>query len=232
MIGRIHSFQSMGTVDGPGVRSVVFLQGCPLRCPYCHNPDTWDVNGGTEQEAQEIFETVQRYKPYFSPNGGVTVSGGEPLLQAEFVTELFTLCKADGISTALDTSGIRLDESVKKLLAVTDIVLLDIKFPDTKRYQNYIGIPLETVKNFLEYLQTQNKRVIVRQVVTPTVNDAPQDIAALGAFCAQYPCIEKIELLPFLKLCAEKYETMGIEFPFGKYEAMDTKKVANLAKYL
>lgn len=232
MIGRIHSFQSMGTVDGPGVRSVVFLQGCPLRCPYCHNPDTWDVNGGTEQEAQEIFETVQRYKPYFGPNGGVTVSGGEPLLQAEFVTELFTLCKADGISTALDTSGIRLDESVKKLLAVTDIVLLDIKFPDTKRYQNYIGIPLETVKNFLEYLQTQNKRVIVRQVVTPTVNDAPQDIAALGAFCAQYPCIEKIELLPFLKLCAEKYDAMGIEFPFGKYEAANAEQVAALAKYL
>lgn len=232
MIGRIHSFQSMGTVDGPGVRSVVFLQGCPLRCPYCHNPDTWDVNGGTETEAKDIFKTVQRYKSYFGENGGVTVSGGEPLMQTEFVTELFSLCKADGISTALDTSGIRLDESVKKLLAVTDIVLLDIKFPDTERYQKYIGMPLETVKKFLEYLQAQNKRVIVRQVVTPTVNDTPQDIAALGAFCAQYPCIEKIELLPFLKLCAEKYETMGIEFPFGKYKAMDAKKTEELTKYL
>ncbi len=232
MTGRIHSFQSMGTVDGPGVRSVVFLQGCVLRCPYCHNPDTWDRNGGTEVEAQDIFKTVQRYKPYFGENGGVTVSGGEPLLQAEFVTELFTLCKSDGISTALDTSGIRLNESVKNLLKVTDIVLLDIKFPDTERYQKYIGIPLRTVQKFLEYLQAQNKRVIVRQVVTPAVNDTPQDIAALRDFCAQYPCIEKIELLPFLKLCAEKYETMGIEFPFGKYDAADAKKVADLAKYL
>lgn len=232
MIGRIHSFQSMGTVDGPGVRSVVFLQGCPLRCPYCHNPDTWDRNGGTAQEAREIFKTVQRYKPYFGENGGVTVSGGEPLLQAEFVTELFTLCRADGISTALDTSGVRLDESVKALLKVTDIVLLDIKFPDTARYQKYIGIPLETVQKFLEYLQAQQKRVIVRQVITPAVNDTPQDIAALGTFCAQYPCIEKIELLPFLKLCAEKYEAMGIEFPFGKYEAMDAKRTEELKKYL
>lgn len=232
MTGKIHSFQSMGTVDGPGVRSVVFLQGCPLRCPYCHNPDTWDTDGGTETEAQEIFKTVQRYKSYFGKDGGVTVSGGEPLLQAEFVTELFTLCRADGISTALDTSGIFLNKSVKKLISVTDIVLLDIKFSDTERYRKYIGIPLERVQAFLEYVNTQNKRVIVRQVVTPTVNDAPQDIAALGAFCAQYPCIEKIELLPFLKLCAEKYEAMGIEFPFGKYDAMDTKKTAALSALL
>lgn len=109
MRGKIHSFQSLGTVDGPGVRSVVFLQGCPLRCPYCHNPDTWDKDGGTEMDAQTLFHKIQKYKAYFGTEGGVTVSGGEPLLQAEFVTELFSLCKGDGISTALDTSGIRLD---------------------------------------------------------------------------------------------------------------------------
>lgn len=232
MTGKIHSFQSMGTVDGPGVRSVVFLQGCPLRCPYCHNPDTWDRNGGTEKEAKAVFETVRRYKSYFGKDGGVTVSGGEPLLQAEFVTELFTLCKAEGISTALDTSGVIFNESVKKLLAVTDIVLLDIKFSDTERYQKYIGIPLERVEKFLEYVNAQNKRIIIRQVVTPTVNDTPVDMLALKNLCAQYPCIEKIELLPFLKLCAEKYEAMGIEFPFGKYDAMDAEKTVALSALL
>ncbi len=230
MIGRIHSFQSMGTVDGPGVRSVVFMQGCSLRCPYCHNPDTWDLSGGTETDAQTLFRKIQKYKPYFGETGGVTVSGGEPLLQAEFVTELFTLCKADGISTALDTAGVRLDGTVKKLLSVTDIVLLDIKYSDTQKYQKYIGIPLETVKRFLAYLESQSKRVIVRQVITPTVNDAEADVRALKALCAPFSCIEKIELLPFLKLCAEKYDAMGIEFPFGKYDAADAKKIEELSR--
>lgn len=225
MLGKIHSFQSLGTVDGPGVRSVVFLQGCPLRCPYCHNPDTWEKNGGTDILAETLFHRIQNYKPYFGTQGGVTVSGGEPLLQAEFVTELFSLCKADGISTALDTSGIRLDETVEKLLAVTDIILLDIKFSDTEKYEKYIGVPLAAVLRFLEYADRQKKRVIVRQVVTPGVNDTAADFQNLRAIAERYPCIEKIELLPFLKLCAEKYAALGLDFPFGKYAAADAKKV-------
>lgn len=228
MRGRVHSFQSLGTVDGPGVRSVVFLQGCPLRCPYCHNPDTWDKTGGTEMDAETLFQKIQRYKPYFGTEGGVTVSGGEPLLQAEFVTELFTLCKGDGLSTALDTSGIRLDQAVEKLLAVTDIILLDIKFSDTEKYEKYIGISLQTVLHFLEYADRQKKRVIVRQVVTPGVNDAETDFKNLQNIVARFPCIEKIELLPFMKLCAEKYDALHLVFPFGEKDAADAKKVETL----
>lgn len=228
MIGRVHSFQSLGTVDGPGVRSVVFLQGCPLRCPYCHNPDTWQKDSGTEVDAETLFHKIQKYKAYFGTEGGVTVSGGEPLLQAEFVTELFKLCKGDGLSTALDTSGIRLDSTVEKLLAVTDIILLDIKFADTEKYEKYIGIPLETVLRFLEYADRQKKRVIVRQVVTPGVNDTTADMERLQAIVRRFPCIEKVELLPFMKLCAEKYTALGVSFPFEAYSAADAKKVEQL----
>lgn len=232
MVGRIHSFQSLGTVDGPGVRSVVFMQGCQLRCPYCHNPDTWDFSGGTETDAETLFARILKYKAYYGETGGVTVSGGEPLLQAEFVRELFTLCKAHGISTALDTAGVLLNDAVKELLAVTDIVLLDIKYATEAQYQKYIGVPLQTVLHFLKYADTQKKRVIVRQVITPTVNDTTADMAALRAILRQYPCIEKVELLPFLKLCAEKYEALGLEFPFGRYPEATAAQTEALAKEL
>ena len=128
MTGRIHSFQSLGTADGPGVRAVVFMQGCPLRCACCHNPDTWDFNGGTKVTAEEIFVKIKRLKNYFGKDGGVTASGGEPLMQPEFLKELFTLCKTDGITTAIDTSGCILNDSVKELLKLTDTVLLDYKY--------------------------------------------------------------------------------------------------------
>lgn len=232
MTGRMHSFQSLGTVDGPGVRSVVFLQGCSLRCPYCHNPDTWDTGGGVSVSAQELLAKIQKYTAYYGETGGVTVSGGEPLLQADFVYELFSLCKAHGISTALDTSGIRLDDSVRRLLSVTDIVLLDIKYAADAQYQRYIGISLQTVLRFLAYANEQNKRVIVRQVITPGVNDTKDDMRALRELVRQYPCIEKVELLPFLKLCAEKYTAMGIEFPFGKYPQATAEQIRELEQEL
>lgn len=232
MTGRMHSFQSLGTVDGPGVRSVVFLQGCSLRCPYCHNPDTWDMHGGISVSAQELLAKIQKYTAYYGETGGVTVSGGEPLLQADFVYELFSLCKAHGISTALDTSGIRLDDSVRRLLSVTDIVLLDIKYAADAQYQRYIGMSLHTVLRFLAYANEQNKRVIVRQVITPGVNDTKDDMRALRELVRQYPCIEKVELLPFLKLCAEKYTAMGIEFPFGKYPQATAEQIRALEREL
>lgn len=228
MLGRMHSFQSLGTVDGPGVRSVVFLQGCPLRCPYCHNPDTWDKNGGTPVSADEMFQRILRYKSYFGKTGGVTVSGGEPLLQTEFVTELFSLCKGEGLSTALDTSGIFLDEKTEKLLAVTDIILLDIKFSDTEKYEKYIGVPLKTVMRFLRCADAKKKRVIVRQVITPGINDSRADLEKLQSIVRRFPCIEKVELLPFMKLCDEKYNSLEIPFPFGEYPAADAKKVEQM----
>lgn len=228
MNGRMHTFQSLGTVDGPGVRSVVFLQGCPLRCPYCHNPDTQCFDGGTPVSAEALLERVLRYRPYYGKEGGVTVSGGEPLMQAEFVTAFFKLCKAKGLSTALDTSGVRSDDAVRQLLTVTDIVLLDIKFATDEKYRRYIGIPLQQVLQFLKAANAAGVRVIVRQVVTPTVNDSAADMQALQALVRQYPCVEKVELLPFLKLCTEKYEALGRPFPFSVYPQADAAAIAEL----
>lgn len=232
MDGRIHSFQSLGTVDGPGVRSVVFLQGCSLRCPYCHNPDTWDMHGGSTQSAQSLFQKIQKYTAYYGETGGITVSGGEPLLQADFVYELFSLCRAHGISTALDTSGVLLNDSVRRLFTVTDIVLLDIKYATDAKYQRYIGVELQTVLRFLAYANEQKKRVIVRQVITPGVNDTKADMAALREIVRQYPCIEKVELLPFMKLCAEKYTALGIPFPFDRYPQATVEQIRALEQEL
>ena len=197
MTGRMHSFQSLGTVDGPGVRSVVFLQGCSLRCPYCHNPDTWDTGGGVSVSAQVLLAKIQKYTAYYG-----------------------------------ETGGIRLDDSVRRLLSVTDIVLLDIKYAADAQYQRYIGVSLHTVLRFLAYANDLNKRVIVRQVITPGVNDTKDDIRALRDLVRQYPCVEKVELLPFLKLCAEKYTAMGIEFPFGKYPQATAEQIRELEREL
>ncbi|MBR3589070.1 MAG: 4Fe-4S cluster-binding domain-containing protein, partial [Clostridia bacterium] len=152
MTGRIHSLQSLGTVDGPGIRYVVFLQGCNLRCGCCHNPDTWDMSQGTKYTAEEILQKVLRFREYFGTDGGITVSGGEPLLQAEFCTELFSLCHENGINTCLDTSGSILNDSVKKLLSHTDRVLLDIKYTTDSLYQKYVGCSMDKPLAFLAYL--------------------------------------------------------------------------------
>lgn len=212
MQGRIHSFQSLGTVDGPGVRAVVFMQGCPLRCSCCHNPDTWDFEGGTAIEAREAFNKVYRLRSYFGSQGGLTVSGGEPLMQPEFVFELFELCKAAGINCALDTSGCIYNEKVERLLSLCDLVILDYKYTDCDSYQKHVGMKKEKVDFFLQNLQRLNKRVWIRQVIIPSLNDSEEAVQRLYDLRGKYSCIEKIELLPFRKLCIEKYRSMGIEF--------------------
>jgi pyruvate formate lyase activating enzyme len=211
--GRIHSFQSLGTVDGPGVRSVIFMQGCPLRCVCCHNPDTWDFEGGTEMSADELVNKVLRYKAYYGEGGGITVSGGEPLMQTEFLLELFKKLKNYGIHTALDTSGCVLNDDVKELLDHTDIVLLDFKYTNADEYLKNTKMEMSKAKEFLEYLQEADKKTWLRYVVIPNLNDGKEDVAKLFELKDQYSCIEKIELLPFRKLCLEKYDEMGIEFP-------------------
>ena len=211
--GRIHSFQSLGTVDGPGVRSVIFMQGCPLRCACCHNPDTWDFGGGEEMSLDELVNKVLRYKSYYGQNGGVTVSGGEPLMQTEFLTELFKNFKKYGIHTVLDTSGCVLNENTKELLKSTDLVLLDFKYTDANYYLKYTKMEMSKAQEFLDCLQKMNKKTWLRYVVIPDLNDSKESFARLFELKNQYPCIEKIELLPFRKLCLEKYDEMGIEFP-------------------
>lgn len=213
--GRVHSFQSMGTLDGPGVRFVVFAQGCPLRCGCCHNPDTWDPQGGTEYSAEEIVRRAVRYREYFGEKGGVTVSGGEPLMQAAFVAELFRLCHEAGLNTCLDTSGCILTPAVHHLLDATDRVLLDVKYATDELYRAHVGCSLEAPLRFLEELQSRGIPVTLRQVTIPTLNDTEEAVLALRKIALAHPCVDKIELLPFRKICQVKYDQLGQAFPFA-----------------
>lgn len=213
--GRVHSIQSLGTVDGPGVRFVVFLQGCFLRCKCCHNPDTWDPHGGTVYTAEEIVQKAVRYREYFGETGGITLSGGEPLLQAAFAREVFHLCHEAGINTCLDTAGSVMNEDVKALLAETDRVLLDWKYTDEEAYRENTGCEAHTVQAFLEYLNAHALPVTLRQVIIPTINDTAENVERLKAVADRYPCVDKIELLPFRKICQTKYDALGLPFPFG-----------------
>lgn len=215
MTGHVHSIQSLGTLDGPGVRFVVFLQGCNLRCGCCHNPDTWATSGGTEYTPEEIVAKAERYRTYFGESGGITFSGGEPLLQSDFVRAVFSLCKEKGIHTCLDTSGSIINDSVKALLKVTDRVLLDYKYTTDALYKEYVGCSQATVDTFLAYLQDKNIPVTLRQVVIPTLNDTAENIYALASVANAHPCIDKVELLPFRKICTVKYENMQIPFRFA-----------------
>ena len=231
MQGRIHSFQSLGTVDGPGVRAVVFMQGCPLRCACCQNPDTWDLGGGKIVSAEEIFRKIQRLRAYFGKDGGVTVSGGEPLLQADFVAELFSLCRADGISCALDTSGCVYNESVERLLSLTDLVLLDYKYTNDTDYKKYTGMSMQSAEDFLARLDALGKRVWIRQVIIPTLNDSEESVRRLYALSERYSCIEKTELLPFRKLCVEKYRALGIDFPLENIPEASEELIERLKRH-
>ncbi len=230
--GRVHSIQSLGTVDGPGVRFVVFFQGCPLRCKCCHNPDTWDMNDGTEYSAEEILNKVLRYKDYFGKEGGITLSGGEPLMQSEFALEIFRLCHKNGINTCLDTSGCILTDKVKALLQETDRVLLDFKYTTDGEYKENVGCSIKPISEFLSYLDENNIPVTLRQVIIPTVNDSEENILKLKEIIKKHPVIDKTELLPFRKICSSKYENMGIEFPFGNLPEADKEIVGKLYNVL
>ena len=228
MMGRIHSIQTLGTVDGPGVRFVAFLQGCPLRCGCCHNPDTWDVTDGQETTAAALVEKAVRYRPYFGDKGGITLSGGEPLLQAEFVAEVFSLCREQGVHTCLDTSGCLLDETVEKALAVTDRVLLDVKYVTDEAYRRYVGCSLTAVLDFLAYLDENGIPTTLRQVTIPTLNDTAESVTALRAIAAAHPCVDGVELLPFRKMCQVKYDELGLSFPFAQLPEPTADKMAEL----
>ena len=228
--GRIHSVMSMGGVDGPGIRCVVFLQGCPMRCAYCHNPDTWTPDGGEILSAEEVAEKVLRYRTYFGDNGGLTVSGGEPLMQAEFVTGLFNLMREEGISTCLDTSGHGCaGEKLEALLAKTDITLCDIKFTDESAYKRYTKGSLEQVQGFLKVADAAGVRIWIRHVVVPGITDSKENIERLVRTAGQYRRVERIELLPFHKMCIPKYEALGLEFPLADVPECSNSRAEELA---
>ena len=230
--GFVHSIQSLGTVDGPGVRFVVFLQGCNLRCKCCHNPDTWKSGEGTEYTAEEIVEKALRYKTYFGKEGGITLSGGEPLLQSEFAREIFFLCRENGINTCLDTSGSILTDSVKALLEVTDRVLLDYKYTTDEEYIENVGCHKDRVDEFLSYLNDKKIPVTLRQVIIPTVNDSEENILRLKKVIGSFPVIDKTELLPFRKICQTKYDSMGLDFPFCHLPECTVAETENLKRIL
>ncbi len=230
--GKIHSIQSMGTLDGPGVRFVVFLWGCNLRCGCCHNPDTWHKDESREYTPCEIIERAKRFREYFGEEGGITVSGGEPLLQADFVRELFTLAHEAGINTCLDTSGSILNDKVRALLSVTDRVLLDIKYTSDELYKKHVGCSIDAPLEFLSYLNERKIPTTVRQVTIPTLNDKKEDIEALKSITSAHPCVDKIELLPFRKICEVKYKSLELNFPFKDIPEPTHEKMKELEALL
>ena len=211
MIGKIHSVESFGTVDGPGILFVVFMQGCTLKCKYCHNRDTWDTHSGTEISVQELVKQILNYKTYIdNSGGGVTVSGGEPLLQAEFVTELFKNLKSIGIHTALDTAGsIPISNQIKDLLKYTDLVLLDIKHIDNEKCINLTGFSNKNNLEFAKYLSNLKIPVWIRQVLVPGYTDDKFDLQKLKKFLDTLENVEKIELLPYHDLGKFKWKEIG-----------------------
>ena len=229
--GNIASFESMGLVDGPGVRFVVFLQGCPLRCAYCHNPEMWNLRDiKLEMTPQELADKIKRYAVYFKDEGGVTISGGEPLMQAEFVTEVFKLCKAEGIHTCLDTSGC--GDATDELLDNTDLVILDVKELDEKRYQDLVAQKMDKFNKFLAKCQQKKKKMWLRQVIVPNFNDTKESVLKLKAFAEQLENIEKIELLPYHDMAKKKYKELGIPYRLENVPVMDKAKCKQLEKLL
>lgn len=242
--GRIHSFESFGTVDGPGIRFVVFMQGCHFRCLYCHNPDTWDISGGTQYTVDEVTSKITRYLPYFKKSGGgLTVSGGEPLQQIEFVSALFKKCRDLGIHTAIDTNGsipipsdflktaygsevshedstadkvLNFPASIDTVLDNTDLVLLDIKHMDSEKHKNITGFSNRRVLSFARHLAKRKIPAWLRYVVVPGFSDSETDISLLGGFAKELGNIEKIELLPFHKMGEYKWKELG--YPYRLYD--------------
>ena len=238
MVGRIHSFESFGTVDGPGIRFVVFLQGCPLRCQYCHNPDTWGA-GGQEYTAEEIVNRAWKYRNYFGANGGVTVTGGEPLLQIDFVIELFTLLKEKGLHTCIDTSGITFHaedkacvEKYEKLLSVTDLVMLDIKHIDDEACKKLTGQSNKNTLAFARFLSEHNKPIWIRQVLVPTLTDDDESLRRTREFIDTLSTVERVEVLPYHTLGVVKYEKLGMEYPLKDVQAPTKERVENAKRIL
>ncbi len=219
-IGRIHSLESFGTVDGPGIRFVVFLQGCPLRCWFCHNPDTWEVNQGTEYTPEQLAEEILKYKAYMDfSGGGVTFTGGEPFLQAEFLLEVCKRIKKEGISVAIDTSGFVWNPWVQEVLNYTDLVLLDIKNYDPVVYKTVTGVSLSPTLKLLDYLREKSIPTWVRYVLVPGLSDHLDKVEELSAHLDHYPNVSRIELLGFHKMGEYKWKELGYD-----YKLSDTKE--------
>lgn len=226
LTGQIHSFESCGTVDGPGIRFVVFMQGCPLRCLYCHNRDTWDFKGGREMTVPAVMNEIRKYKSYMKfSGGGVTVTGGEPLYQPDFVQALLKQCKKEGIHTAVDTSGYVKVETVKHVFEHTDLVLLDLKCMDNEMHKTLTGVELPWIVDFARYVADIGKPVWVRHVLVPGLTDRDDLLEKLGEFVSTLKTVEVVEILPFHKMGEYKWEELGCPYQLKDVQPPTKKQV-------
>ena len=229
---RIHSIETLGGVDGPGMRCVIFLQGCPLRCLYCQNPDTQCFEGGRDMSIAELMRTIERTRPYFGPEGGVTLSGGEPLAQPEAVAELLHACHAKGIHTALDTSGVCVTAPALEAAQQADLLLLDIKHPDPEKCRALTNAGLDGPLMLLQAAEKQHQAVWIRHVVVPGWSDTQEVMDALAHLLNPFTCVQRVELLPYHTMAAEKYQSLGRALPLPGVPAADPALVRHLEAYL
>ena len=233
MQGYIHSIETMGLVDGPGIRVVIFMQGCPLRCLFCHNPDTWKKSENYLTTSKEIVDTVRKYRSYIEDNGGITLSGGEPLYQSEFTLDILKMCKKAGIHTCLDTSGVGYDKKyLEDILKYTDLIILDIKAIDEDNYKKMTGKSMEEFNYFLNKVQKLQKKLWLRQVIVPTINDDIDYIKRLKKYISKIRNVEKVELLPYHTMGVDKYKKLNLKYRLDHIEAMDKEKCSELEKLL
>lgn len=224
---KVHSYETFGTVDGPGIRFIIFLQGCHLKCKYCHNRDTWDINGGEYKTIDEIMEKIMKYKSYIkASNGGITVTGGEPLLQVKFVKELFIRLKKEGLHTCIDTSGIvAITEDVKETLKYTDLVLLDIKHIDDEKCKELTGLSNKKELEFAKYLSDNGNKMWIRQVILPGITDEREDIIKLRKFIDTLKNVEKVEFLPYHSMGKFKWKNLGINYELDNLQDATTEDI-------
>lgn len=236
--GYIHSTESFGSVDGPGVRFIVFMQGCNMRCKYCHNPDTWDKNGGREVTADEVVKTALRYRTYWGKKGGITISGGEPLLQLDFLIELCKKCREQGISTVIDTAGKPFTREepffskFNELLKYTDLIMLDLKHIDSNDHKALTGFGNENILDLAQYLSEKNVPVWIRHVLVPGINDDDFSLNKLHKFIKTLKNVQRVEILPYHNLGEFKYEDLGIKYPLAGLRSPSKESIANAQRLL
>ena len=230
MIGYVNKIESMGLVDGPGIRTVIFMQGCMLRCIFCHNPESWSFKGGTKYTPLELVNKISRFKPYYGEDGGVTFSGGEPLGQPEFLLETCKLLKKENINICLDTSGV--GTKYEELLDYIDLIILDIKHITPEGYEMITGAKIDKFQKFLETVQRKNKKLWLRQVIVPGINDTKEYILQLKEYISKIKNVEKVELLPYHTMGVGKYKDLNIKYKLDGVQPMDNLKCKELEKIL
>lgn len=230
MSGLIHSIETMGALDGPGIRTVVFLQGCLARCIYCHNPDTWKMGEGRRYTPEQIVQFAKRYKPYYGKEGGVTFSGGEPLMQGEFVAKCIKQLEEEGIQSIIDTSGTFIDAYTEEVVGAAQLVILDVKHTSPKIFKEISGLPQDNLLKFIHIMNKKKKPVWLRQVIVPGINDTEENILKLNRFATRLNQVERIELLGYHNMGKVKWDKMNLAYPLKHTEPMDAKKLDELKR--